>query len=267
MNQFLSAIIQKALVGLLTKGGAVPQTIGIIMDGNRRYAQKKNIKKIVGHTEGMNTLISLMKWAIDFGLKEVTVFAFSIDNFNRAKEEIDGITGIFKEFFYKHFNDPDINNQGIKICIYGNWSFFDNELQGIFRDIEEKTKDNNLIKLNVCIGYNSTEEVSRANNQIAKIIIDNYKEMKNPLALFESFLYGGYNLKPDLIIRTSGETRLSNFLLYQSRFSMIIFVKKYWPEFSFYDFFCILIRYNYNYTAHINYLKELEEKHSFPILN
>lgn len=267
MTQLISALINKTMVGLLTKGGVIPRKIGIIMDGNRRYAEKNNIKKIVGHTDGMNTLLEMMKWAIDFGIQEVTVFAFSIDNFNRSKEEIDGLINIFKEFFYKRVNDCDFNSQGIKISIYGNWTFFENELQEIFREIEERTKNNNVIKLNICAGYNSTEEISKANEKMVKALHTNDDKVMDPLNLFESFLYGGYNLKHDLIIRTSGETRLSNFMLYQSRFSMIMFVSKYWPEFSFYDFFYILLRYNYNYSSHIKSLKDLEDKHSFPILN
>ena len=247
------------LSSILINGGNIPKKIAIIMDGNRRYAEKKHIKKIQGHTDGMKALLNIIQWCINFKVEEVTAFAFSVDNFNRAKEEVDNLLQLFKENFQKFSKSKEAHSLGIKICVYGNWSFFDQEIQHIFHEIEETTKENSKIKLNVCIGYNSTEEMYRARKESNDKVSDLRKEL-------ESHLYGGYNCNPDLLIRTSGETRLSNYLLYQTRFSVIIFIDKYWPEMTFFDFFKILIRYNYNYTNHRSKIKQLEKENCFSIL-
>lgn len=256
LNKFFTSI----LTSILKNGGYIPKSIGIIMDGNRRYAKKKHKQIIQGHTEGMETLLNILQWSLKFEIKELTVFAFSVDNFNRSDEEVNNLLSLFKESFYKYAKSKETNTLGIKICIYGNWKFFDEEIQNIFKEVEEKTKDNNLLKLNVCIGYNFTEELSH----VKLYINENAENLKNE---FESKLYGGYNCNPDLLIRTSGETRLSNYLLYQCRFSIIIFIDKFWPELSFYDYFKILLKYSYNYPSHREKLKTLEKENNFEILS
>ena len=254
LNEFWGNV----LLSILKNGANLPKRIGIIMDGNRRYAKMKHIKEIQGHTDGMETLLNVIKWSISLSIAELTVFAFSIDNFNRSEEEINNLMNLFKENFYKFANNKEALNSGIKICIYGKKDLFDSEIQNIFRDIEEKTKNGNKIKLNVCIGYDSTEEVYQATLKCNKNTNNSRKE-------FESHLYGGYNCNPDLLIRTSGETRLSNYLLYQCRFSLILFVEKKWPELTFFDYFLILLKYNYNYYDHKSKLKQLEKDNDYSI--
>ena len=223
---FLSSVFSKinsywcsALLSILKNGANIPKRIGIIMDGNRRYARSKHFKDIEGHKDGAKTLINLIQWSIDLNIEELTVFAFSIDNFTRKEEEINNLKNLFKESFEKFGNNKEALNSGVKICIYGNINLFDEEIKKIFREIEQKTKNANKIKLNVCIGYNSTEEIYQANIKCDKGKDNLRKE-------FESHLYGGYNCNPELLIRTSGEIRLSNYLLYQCRFALILFVEK-----------------------------------------
>ena len=256
LNDYWTSI----LISILKNGANLPKRIGIIMDGNRRYAKMKHFKEIQGHTDGMETLLNLLKWSIRLSIEEITVFAFSIDNFKRTEEEITGLMNLFKENFYKFANNKEALKSGIKICIYGKRDLFDNEMQKIFKEIEEKTKNGKNIKLNVCIGYNSTEEIYQAATKCDKNSSDIRKE-------FESHLYGGYNCNPELLIRTSGETRLSNFLLYQCRFALILFVEKKWPELTMFDYFMILLRYNYNYNDHKAKLKLLEKENNFIIDN
>jgi undecaprenyl diphosphate synthase len=262
MLSFLSSKINdywnSILISLLINGVNLPKRIGIIMDGNRRYAKVRNLKIIQGHTDGMKTLINLLKWSISLNIEELTVFAFSIDNFKRSEEEVNNLMNLFKENFNKFGNDKELLKQGIKICIYGKKDLFDDEIQNIFKNIEEKTKNGSAIKLNVCIGYDSTEEIYQAASK-------SNKNAKNLRKEFESHLYGGYNCCPDLMIRTSGEIRLSNYLLYQCRFSLVLFINKKWPELSFFDYFKILLRYNYNYNDHKAKLKQLEEDNNFSI--
>ena len=235
---FFSSIYSKingywcsVLLSILKNGANIPKRIGIIMDGNRRYARSKHFQDIEGHKDGARTLANLIQWSIDLKIEELTVFAFSIDNFNRKEEEI--------------------NN-------YGNMDLFDDEIKKIFKEVEEKTKNSKKIKLNVCVGYNSTEEVYQATIKCDKNKDNLRKE-------FESHLYGGYNCNPELLIRTSGETRLSNYLLYQCRFALILFVEKKWPELTMFDFFLILLKYNYNYYDHKAKLKQLEKDNNFII--
>ena len=251
---------------LLKTGGHIPKKIAIIMDGNRRFAEKKHLKKIEGHKNGSETLLNLIQWSIKFSIQEITAFAFSIDNFKRSNEEKDSLLKLFKEYFYKFSESNEAKSLGIKICIYGNRNYFDEEIQNIFKKIEEKTKNNNLIKLNVCIGYNSNEEIYIA-KKLCKNIEKNINDINFLKNKFESNLYGGYNCNPDLLIRTSGETRLSNFLLYQCRFSVIIFIDKYWPELTFLDYFKILLKYNYNYVEHQKKIFYLEKENNFKIID
>ena len=262
---FLSSVFSKinsywcsALLSILKNGANIPKRIGIIMDGNRRYARSKHFKDIEGHKDGAKTLINLIQWSIDLNIEELTVFAFSIDNFTRKEEEINNLKNLFKESFEKFGNNKEALNSGVKICIYGNINLFDDEIKKIFREIEQKTKNANKIKLNVCIGYNSTEEIYQANIKCDKGKDNLRKE-------FESHLYGGYNCNPELLIRTSGEIRLSNYLLYQCRFSLIIFVEKKWPELTMFDYFMILLKYNYNYSDHKAKLKQLEKDNNYII--
>ena len=246
------------LISILKNGANLPKRIGIIMDGNRRYAKMRNLKEIKGHTDGMETLLNLLKWSIKLNIEELTVFAFSIDNFKRTEEEVNNLMNLFKENFYKFANNKEALKSGIKICIYGKRDLFDNEIKNIFKEIEEKTKEGKTIKLNVCIGYNSTEEIYQAATKCDK-------NSKNLRQEFESHLYGGYNCNPELLIRTSGETRLSNYLLYQCRFSLILFVDKKWPELNLFDYFMIMLKYNYNYNDKKNKLKQLEKENNFLI--
>ena len=262
MLNFLASKIneywESLLISILKNGANLPKRIGVIMDGNRRYAKMKNIKEIEGHSDGMKTLFNLLKWSISLNIEELTVFAFSIDNFKRSEEEVNNLINLFKDNFYKFSNNKEAIQAGIKINIYGKRDLFDNDIQNIFKDIEEKTKNGDKIKLNVCIGYDSTEEVYQA-------LIKCDKNSNNLRKEFESNLYGGYNCNPELLIRTSGETRLSNYLLYQCRFALIIFVEKKWPELNLFDFFWILLKYNYNYNDHKSKLKQLEKDNNFII--
>jgi ditrans,polycis-polyprenyl diphosphate synthase len=274
MLKFLKEKFSNFSIRLFSKileiGGHIPKSIAIIMDGNRRYAQKKKLIKIQGHEDGLTTLLNVLLWSIELKIKEVTVFAFSIDNFNRPKDEINSLMTLAKEKFTKLSEKEDYFNQyGVQVCFYGNRSFIKDEaLVKVLNDVEEKTKKNNNIKLNVCFPYNSTEEifsaVEKSHLQLQNSNDFSFEDYKN---ILESNLYGGYNTNPEVLIRTSGEIRLSNFLLYQTRFSKIYFIDKFWPEFSFRDLFYILMMYNVDYKSHLRKIKELEEINNFKISN
>jgi ditrans,polycis-polyprenyl diphosphate synthase len=265
LNSFSAKIASmfKSLVSSVFKiGGHIPKSVAIIMDGNRRYAQKKKVEKIKGHEDGLNKLLQVLSWCIDLEVKELTVFAFSIDNFNRPKEEVDALMFLAREKFAKLSEKNEIlTKYGVKVEFYGNLSYLDEEMQSIFNKMEEDTAINNVIKMNVCFPYNSSEEINNARNKInlETNIGSNIREE------FEKCLYGGYNCSPDILIRTSGESRLSNFLLYQCRFSILYFVEKLWPDFSYGDFLKIILSYNINYTTHRRNILTLEKDNNYQI--
>lgn len=299
-------------------GGYIPKSIAIIMDGNRRYAAKNKFEKIKGHEDGLKKLLEVVDWSLYFEIKEVTAFAFSIDNFNRPKEEFENLVKLAKEkFTYLTEKGEYFDTKKIRVCFYGNLEILqDKDLVDKFRKMEEETKNNSVLKLNICFSYNSSEEIIRAmynlnekikleegrnknynpnssnipnninninsnncyrnskNNKNKKPIYpskDNSENNKdfyskdNLINEFEKNLYGGYNCKPDILIRTSGEIRLSNFLLYQTRFTMLFFVDKFWPEITFIDYLKILMRYNYTYKSHLQKVKEIEKKNNIEI--
>jgi ditrans,polycis-polyprenyl diphosphate synthase len=260
-------MLKSTVSSIFTIGSHIPKSIAIIMDGNRRYAQKKKVEKIKGHEDGLSKLLQVLLWCIDFEVKELTVFAFSIDNFNRSKEEVESLMKLTKEKFAKLSEQGEyLSKYGVKVCFYGNLSFLDEDIRNCLLKMERDTELNTNIKLNVCFPYNSTEEIYQSVDKINTYDIEDsdasvYREQ------LESNLYGGYNLNPEILIRTSGEIRLSNFLLYQTRFSILFFIDKFWPDFTYLDFLSILIRYNLNYNSHMKKIKELEEKNNFMIRN
>lgn len=263
INDKISKFVTSTFCEILKIGAYIPKSVAVIMDGNRRYAEKKNFQKIKGHEDGLNKLLDVLLWCIELEIKELSVFAFSIDNFNRSKEEVDSLMTLAKEKFARLAEKNELLNEyGVKVCFYGNIDFLDDEMRNTIKQMEEQTDSNKVIKLNVCFPYNSTEEIYSAVNK-AK---ENYSEEKVDFRTqLENNLYGQYNCKPDIVIRTSGEVRLSNFLLYQTRFSMLFFVDKFWPDFRFKDFLSILLKYNIYYKDHYRKINELEIKNGFTL--
>ena len=262
----ISSFIKALTSSVFTIGGHIPKTIAIIMDGNRRYAVKKKVEKIKGHEEGLSKLLQVISWCLDFKIKELTVFAFSIDNFNRPKEEVDSLMKLAQEKFAKLSEKNEyLNKYGVKVCFYGNLDYLAEDMKACFINMQKNTENNKNVKLNVCFSYNSNEEI---HSSVEKMQINPEKhDNTTKREAFESGFYGGCNCNPDILIRTSGEVRLSNFLLYQTRFSMLFFLDTYWPDFSYMDFINILIRYNINFNSHVRLIKELEEKNGLPIRN
>eukprot|EP00835_Amoeboradix_gromovi_P001033 NODE_40_length_29852_cov_0.370215.p12 type:complete len:228 gc:universal NODE_40_length_29852_cov_0.370215:24998-24315(-) len=208
-----------------------PRHIAFIMDGNRRFAHSHNLDKNKGHMEGFNTLISILDYCLQSNIKIVTIYAFSLDNFNRSPEEVDFLLSLAVEKF-KCFQDQKgfVNEKDIRIRIIGDVTRFPEEVQHVASEIEDSTRSNNSLFLNICFGYSSTWEIQKAMNQTQDSLEDFplYLEISNP----------------DLLVRTSGENRLSDFLLYQcSQGTQIMFVTKCWPELKFTDFLKMLFKF------------------------
>jgi len=210
----------------------VPKHVAIIMDGNRRFAKRLMMKPWKGHEWGAKNLEKVLNGCFELGIKELTLYAFSIQNFDRPKKEFEALMNIFEKEAKKMLKDPKIDEQGIRVNFLGRLSLFPNKLQELANKVMEKTKNNKNFVLNLAMAYGGREEVLEAVYRIAREVKDEKIEprMINE-DVFEKNLYS--KSQPDLIIRTGGEKRTSNFLVWQSAYSEWIFYeKKMWPEFE-----------------------------------
>jgi len=208
-----------------------PKHIGIIMDGNRRFAKSLNLNPWKGHEFGEQKLFSLLQWCRELGVKEVTVYAFSIQNLNRPKQEFDYLMNLFIKSTNKMLSDSRLDEESIKVSVLGNTSFFPLNLQENLKELEEKSKTNNNFFFNLALGYGGREEILRATKKIASLVESNkLKSADIDEELFKKYLY--LSSEPDLIIRTGGDHRTSNFLPFQSTYSEWFFIDKKWPEFE-----------------------------------
>ncbi len=205
----------------------IPQHIGIILDGNRRWARKRNLPTFQGHKKGFDNLKNIATYAFDVGVKTLTVYAFSTENWNRSKEEVDYLMKLFKSLVNKEAEY--LAKKGIKMNILGKVEDFDGELQKGIKNAIKITADGKKGTLNICMNYGGREEITHAFQKIIAAKIDPKDVNKD---LISRYLYTAGQTDPDLIIRTSGEQRLSGFLTWQSIYSEFYFPKKDWPEFE-----------------------------------
>lgn len=199
--------------------------LAIIMDGNGRWATKRKKPRLYGHKAGIESFKKIIKACMELNIKILSVFAFSTENWSRPKEEVDGIMQLITDFCESN-STYAIDNK-IKVVTMGNLSKLPEKLQESLLDVKEKTKNNQALTLNIGINYGSRAEIVRAINLM---ISDNIKVCdENTL---KSYLYTSELPDPDLIIRASGEQRLSNFMLYQGAYSELYFPKINWPDFN-----------------------------------
>lgn len=209
----------------------MPKHIAIIMDGNRRWAKEKGIDTKLGHKAGAETLEKIAAFANDIGLKYMTVYAFSTENWKRTKEEVGALMILLQKYLEEFLSSDDFEN--IKVNMLGNIADLDTGLQKSINKIIEKTKNNTGLVLNIAFNYGGRDEIVRAVRKIAEDVKENKINVEdiNEQTISNS-LYTAGQLEPDLLIRTSGEQRLSNFLLWQLAYTEFYFVQKYWPDFS-----------------------------------
>ena len=221
----------------------IPKHVAIIMDGNGRWATKRNLSRSIGHLEGSKTLKKIVEYAFSNGIEILSVFAFSTENFKRSKEEVNFLMNLFVNKFKtegKYFNEKNI-----KVIFSGRRkSPLPKKVITMIEKMEIETKNNTGGILNICINYGGHSEIIDA----TKKIIDDVKKEKvdiNDLdeAMFSKYLY--QDLAPiDLLIRTSGENRISNFMLWQLSYSEFYFPKTYFPDFDEKQFDLALLEYN-----------------------
>ena len=208
---------------------SVPHHVGIIMDGNGRWATEKGMKRSEGHKEGGKTLERLALYAKKQGIKVLSVYAFSTDTFKRSKEEVDFLMNLLIYYFNEKLDR--VCREGIKVVFSGRKEPLRKDVIDAMNNIMERTKDNNDCILNICLNYGGQEEIVDASLKIYEDINNGLLEKKD-LNRENFFKYLYQELPPiDLLIRTGKEHRLSNFMLYQAFYAEIYFVDTYFPDF------------------------------------
>lgn len=207
----------------------IPNHVAIIMDGNGRWAEKRGLKRSMGHLEGSKTLEKLAIHAIDMGVKVLSVYAFSTDNFKRSEEEVKYLMDLVVKYFNTKFEK--INKKGVKVVISGRKENLREDVIEAIKNIEEKTKNNQAGILNICLNYGGQEEIIDGAIKLAEDI-KNGLDIKN-FKREDFYRYMYQELPPiDLLIRTGGELRISNFMLYEMSYSEFYFTNTYFPDFD-----------------------------------
>lgn len=196
--------------------------IAIIMDGNRRWARSKNLPSAIGHKKGVDALKSTLRACDDFGIKYLTVYAFSTENWNRKPEEVNFLMDLLGQTLKNELKEMDENN--VVISFIGDTTKLSKNLQAILNNSVEQTKNNTGVHLQIAFNYGSRDEIVHAVNEILK---ENIKEVSTEI--ISQHLYTKNIPDPDLLIRTGGEMRVSNYLLWQIAYSEFIILEEYWP--------------------------------------
>ena len=220
----------------------MPKHIAIIMDGNRRWARAKGKPVSFGHKEGAKTLEKIVRYANKIGLEYITVYAFSTENWKRAEDEVKALMMLLQNYLDEYSKRADTEN--IRVKILGDISALSDGMQKSINKCMERTKDNTGVTFNIALNYGGRNELIKAIKQIAeqvkdgKILIDNINE-----ETVAENLYTKGMPDPDLLIRTSGELRLSNFLPWQLVYSEFLFIDKNWPDFTEEDLDAAILEY------------------------
>jgi len=201
--------------------------IAIIMDGNRRWAKEHNLPSAAGHKKGVTSLRNIVRACDEFGIKYLTVYAFSTENWKRSKEEVDFLMDLVAATLKNELDDMD--KEGVKISFIGDSSRLSEKLQMVTADAQSKTNDNTGVNLQIALNYGSRDEIVHA---VKSIINDGTKSDDIDEKVISEHLYTKDIPDPDILIRTGGEKRISNYLLWQIAYSEVIVVDEYWPEFD-----------------------------------
>lgn len=209
----------------------LPVHIAIIMDGNRRWARQRNLDVETGHKEGAKTLENIVRYAKKVGIKYITVYAFSTENWKRSEEEVGALMLLLQAYLDSYAKRAD--TEGIKVKVLGDISVLPKGMQNTIGKLEERTKDNTDINFNIALNYGGRDEIVKAVRKISEKVKNgelNVEDINEEI--ISDNLYTSGMPDPDVVVRTSGEMRTSNFLPWQIVYSEFIFVEKNWPEFS-----------------------------------
>lgn len=209
----------------------VPEHIAIVMDGNGRWAKKRGLPRTAGHAAGAETFRRIANYAKSIGLKYLTVYAFSTENWKRSSEEVNAIMGLLETYLRELIRDMEKNQ--VRFCFFGDLTRLSPELQAEARETAEKSEKYDGVQVNFCLNYGARDEIVHAARAFAaRCARGEAKPEELTEDTFGSYLYSAGVPDPDLIIRPSGELRTSNFLLWQSAYSEYYFTDTLWPDFT-----------------------------------
>jgi len=215
--------------------GPPPKHVAIIMDGNGRWATKHGVKRAAGHKQGAEAVREAIKGAADAGVSYLTLYAFSSENWNRPEAEVSDLMGLLKLYLSQEIKQLD--KEGVRLRVIGSRSKLSAEIRKMIDRAEAKTAKNTRLTLVIALSYGSREEITEAVRKISTRIKDGALEPQDiSEAMIDNALFTYDIPDPDLIIRTSGEQRLSNFLLWQCAYSEFLFIDTLWPDFKKEDF-------------------------------
>lgn len=221
----------------------VPNHVAIILDGNGRWAKSKGMPRNYGHTQGAKNVEVICEDAWNLGIKYLTVYAFSTENWNRPQDEVDALMDLLRNYMKNCVRTANKNHMRVRVL--GDKSRLDNDIQRRIADLEGATVDNDGLNFQIAINYGSRDEMLRA---MGKMLLDSKEgklaEGEVTEEVFSSYLDTGGIPDPDLLIRTSGELRISNFLLWQIAYSELYFCPKPWPDFTKEDLVAAIEDYN-----------------------
>jgi len=212
-------------------GHPPPRHVAIIMDGNGRWAKARGLPRNLGHRQGVDTVRDIVRASRDFGIEYLTLYAFSTENWKRPAAEVAGLMDLLRLFIRRELDE--LHRNGVRIRMIGDRSRLAADIVPMIEEAEARTQDNHRLTLILALSYGGQDEIVRATQRIAAAVAaGQIKPEQIDRALIEQNLYTAGIPDPDLVIRTSGEQRLSNFLIWQAAYSEIVFVEKLWPDFG-----------------------------------
>ncbi|MEA1993155.1 MAG: polyprenyl diphosphate synthase [Euryarchaeota archaeon] len=233
-------LVYEKILERRVKKGKIPHHIGIIMDGNRRYAEFFGLDAWKGHSKGADKLEEILDWAGELDIGIITVYAFSTENFERDTEEVEYIMDLFEKKFEEIAENKRIHENGIKVRAIGKLELLPDRVVDAIKKAEKATEGYENKVLNICVAYGGRVEILEA---VKKIMAKGISPEEITIEMIKKNLYTSDLPDPDLVIRTGGEVRLSNFLLFQSAYSELFFTEIYFPFFRRIDFLRILREY------------------------
>ena len=208
-----------------------PRHVAIIMDGNGRWARERSLPRSAGHRQGVKAVRRAVRAALDLGIEYLTIYSFSVENWSRPAEEVSDLLGLLKRFVRQDL--VDLDSAGVKVRIIGERADLAPDLAALLEEGERLTAGNARMTLTVAFNYGSRQEIANAVCRLSEEVKAGLLAVSDiTTAAIGEALYASEIPDPDLVIRTSGEQRLSNFLLWQCAYSEFVFVHEYWPEFS-----------------------------------
>ena len=230
-------------MAIVPRNSSLPHHVAIIMDGNGRWAQKRHLPRQAGHVAGVNAVREIVRQSCEIGLENLTLFAFSSENWKRPAKEVGALMGLFRLYFRNDIQE--LVSRGVRMRIIGSRSRVDEDIRKMIEESERLTLGNSGLNLTFAFDYGGQEEIAAAARELARAAAEGRLDPETITPeLLSSRLFTSGLPEPDLVIRTSGERRLSNFLLWQSAYAELMFLDTPWPDFSRQEFLDALDKFS-----------------------